>query len=92
MKPTDQEIQDEITALQTMKPKVRKISGFGDNHHDAIDAQVRVLKERMRESRVWDVYGDRIDNVLDSAKEAQEWLEDADNAKPSDGWKELVIE
>ena len=44
---TGKEIAAEIAKLKKMKPDVRKTSMFGDNHHDAIDAQVDVLERKL---------------------------------------------
>lgn len=49
-------IEAEIAKLKEIKPKVRKMSGFGDNHHDAIDGQLEVLEKRLPERKVWDLH------------------------------------
>lgn len=98
---TDDEIKSEIDTLKTMKPTVRRTNHFGDNHHDAIDAQIEVLSSRMSESKIWDKWdsvGDddidadegREENVRDSALEARRWLDDEEENAPSETWKELV--
>jgi hypothetical protein len=92
--PTQEEIQAEIDKLKEMKPTVRRTSAFGDNHHDAIDAQIEVLEERMPEGQVYDRYSapGMPENVLDGALDAARWLagELTDYKTLSEGWQELV--
>lgn len=94
-------IQAEIDTLKAMKPNVRQMSGFGDNHHDAIDAQVDVLENRTSWGDACDKYDPtddddintdegRSDSVRDAACDAASWMAGENEDKPSDGWKELV--
>ena len=46
-KPTSEQIAAEIALLQAVHPKVPTHSFFGDDNRAAIDAQIRVLQERM---------------------------------------------
>lgn len=41
---TAKQISAEVSALTTIKPNVRHFSAFGDNHWEAIEAQIIVLK------------------------------------------------
>jgi hypothetical protein len=92
-------IQDQISKLQDMKPNVRKTSSFGDNHHDAIDAQVDVLRNKLTLSKVEQHYAvddtneddERSESVYEAAVEANEWLFERTDVLPSDGWKELLL-
>lgn len=52
--PTEKQIEAEIKKLTQIKSNVRKTSVFGDNHHDAIDAQIEVLRDRLTEDDVYD--------------------------------------
>lgn len=97
-KPTDKQVQTEIELLRAMKPKVRRTSSFGDNHHDAIEAQIEVLEKDMSEDSIFDRLeeeGEDDDakwrqNVVDSALEARRWLDGDEKDVPSKGWKELM--
>jgi hypothetical protein len=88
---TDAEINAEIKKLRDMKPNVRMTSAFGDNHHNAIDAQIRVLDELMDEEDIETIFDDDAQNVRDEAYNALQWMlgEDEYDA-PSQGWQELV--
>jgi hypothetical protein len=96
--PSAAEIEQEIAKLVAMKPTVRATSMFGDNHHDAIDAQVEVLTRRMAEPAIYARFGDPLDddpdqpqNVVDSAIEAGLWLVgEGDGNPPSAEWQPLV--
>jgi hypothetical protein len=89
-------INEEIAKLKEMKPTVLKSSAFGDNHHDAIDAQIDVLEGSLSRDDIYAHYGDEdtdefAQNVLDSALEAFDWrFEYNEQAAPTEGWKDLV--
>ena len=97
-RPTDKQVTAEIKKLETMKPNVRRTSAFGDNHHDAIDAQVKVLTEGMDEEEIYAEWENEDDyeqnrNIIDAALEATHWRDgEADDDKsPSENWKELCV-
>jgi hypothetical protein len=92
---TSKQIQAEIDKLEKMKPTVVRTSFFGDNHHDAIDAQVEVLEDLSIDDD--DIYNNHDDgtwaqNVVDAAIEARQWRDDEEEEDfvPSESWKELV--
>ena len=90
---TNEEAEAEATLLAEMKPKVRKTTLFGDNNHDAIDAQIEVLRGEVDEDEFEDRVesGDWSENTRDCAQQAADWMDGTvDDAKPSDDWKELV--
>lgn len=92
-------IRIEIAALKALKPNVRSHNAFGDDHRDAIDAQISVLENRMTGDKIYDTWGDEnseefAQNVLDAAIEARDWMTGElaeDEGKPSDAWAELVV-
>lgn len=90
---TTEEIKKEIAALTKMKPNVRKYSVFGDNHHDSIDAQIRVLEGKMDEDEVYETNDDEEwkDNVRDAALEAAQWLDGEVDEAPSEDWQSLLV-
>lgn len=101
MKPNQQQIETEIATLKAIKPKVRKHTAFGDNNHDAIDAQIEVLEGRMTEAKVFDRFEssgsddcdydeNRGERALDMALEAFRWMDGENEEAPSVGWKELT--
>lgn len=94
---TATEIKEEIDKLKTMKPTVRKTSGFGDNHHDAIDGQIEALENLYDENKIFDLNDGAAEdelfsaeNVRDSALEAYRWRSGEEETAPSESWKELV--
>lgn len=93
-KPNDDAIAVEIANLQVMKPRVRRLSGFGYDNHRAIDAQITVLRERMPEPAIYDGFepddseDDNQQHILDCALEARRWLDgEMGSEVPSEGWK-----
>lgn len=93
--PDVKQIALEIAGLEGIKPTVRRASFFGDNHHDAIDAQITVLLERLS---VYDVddRGDAdewADNVKSAGHDAANWLTGDFTDYPTlvDSWRELVV-
>lgn len=95
-KPTDEQIAEQIAKLKEIKPTVRRRSSFGDDHHEAIDGQVRVLEKGMTEDQIYNYFeppGDEEQgrNVLDAALEARRWLDgEQDSPDPVASWQELV--
>ncbi len=95
---TTAEIEAEIAALTAMKPTVRKFSAFGDDHHQAIDAQVETLTERLDANAVHDSFGEEAmadefrQNELDAALQASDRMFGlaADDEQPSADWQSLV--
>ena len=93
---TAAEIKREIKDLLKMKPTVRRTSLFGDNHHDAIDAQVEVLKDDLTETEIYNRGNedaeDWKDNVVSAATDARLWMdgEYEDYPRLVDEWKELA--
>ena len=50
--PTPEQIKNEIKALEEMQPKVKRFSSFGDDNHEAIDAQLDVLKNDLTDDEI----------------------------------------
>jgi len=103
--PTQKQINNEVAKLEKLKGKIQKTSAFGDNHVDAIEAQVRVLKERLTDQQIEDKSHhedeDEDDehaedeslwkqNVRDAAMDARNWLTGQVKEPPSKGWLSLV--
>jgi len=85
-------IDAEIVALTKIKPTVRRTSQFGDNHHDAIDAQIKVLDQRMNRTEADDYFEFDPENVQDAVRDAVDWLrgEFTGAASLAESWRELV--
>lgn len=87
MKRSNKEIEAEIVALDECKKYVPKLNFFGENNHDAIDAGVTALAERMSVDDAYDASGGDEPTAEDNARiEAAQWMAgDIDDA-PSKGW------
>ena len=100
-KPTAKKIAAEAEKLKAMKPNVRRNSSFGDDHHAAIDAQIRVLTEDMSEHDIYDMepnneeeeeYDDLWkENEVSSALEARRWMDGEEKNPPSKDWEGLLV-
>jgi len=98
-KPTPEQIALEIARLKEVHPRVPTHSFFGDDNRAAIDAQIRVLEERMSIDQVHDAFGELTEegdfsqNTLDCALTAHDWLTGAlspDEASPAFGWEGIA--
>lgn len=100
-KPTAEAIKAEIEALKTLKAKVPVLTFFGDNNHDAIDAQIETLERDFSFDTIWN-RGPQEDNEddcsesdwseseRDLALDARRWLDGDESHAPSVDWQELV--
>jgi len=98
--PTQKEIDAEIKWLTANKPKIRRITFFKDNNHDAIDAQIEVLKNNLTDQQIddksWFEDDESLDlskwspHTRDSAMQVYSWLNGYTAEQPSKGWKGLV--
>ena len=88
---TKPEVEKEVRTLTEMKPKVPHHSMFGDDNHEAIDAQISVLTHQQSEDDIYTLYEeDGTSHVLDSALDAYRWLKGEEDTAPSADWKGLI--
>jgi len=74
---TAEEIKQAIEQLKEIKPKVRKMTAFGDDNHAAIEAQILVLTETMTEDQIWDEWpedSNSHERIRDNALDAYNWM------------------
>jgi hypothetical protein len=98
-------INQQIKALTEMKPRVLRHSGFGDDHHAGIDAQIHVLKEKLTEDDIYNLKDEcestecaddngidwSVESIFDNGVEAARWLIDESELELlTDNWKGLV--
>jgi hypothetical protein len=74
---TPEEIKQEITALKTIRPKVRPRSIFGTDNLAQLDAQINVLENDLDNSDIYEEYDHSgIDeDVLSAAIDARQWMD-----------------
>lgn len=88
MKPTPQEINDEIAELQRMKTIIPQRSIFGDDNRAKIEAEIAVLQNNLSERQI-----ERYDGEpeWDSAIYARQWLDgEALDGSMSSNWRPLT--
>lgn len=101
-KPTEKQINEEIKKLTEMKPYVRRRTLFGDDNHEGIDAQIKVLMKPMDNDEIFDEWPeqgehdddsdsdvDENESVRDHALQAFEWLEGESEESLSESWAPL---
>jgi hypothetical protein len=103
--PTKKQIDQQLAALKKMKPRVLHYSGFGDDHHAAIDAQVNVLENRLSENDLYDKKDEcyeqecsgedginwHVDNIFEGGVEAAKWLAGESDFKTlTENWEPLM--
>lgn len=95
------EVQDVINRLRKVRDKVPARTYFGEDNHEAIDAAIAVLDEKLDEDEAYgrfepgdddDLNADegRSDHALENARSAAQWLHCEDDDDPATGWEELV--
>lgn len=94
---TDKEIGEQIQELARIKPTVLRFSKFGNDHHKAIDAQIKALSERMTEENVCDKWPNaeheddgQDENQRTAALEAVNWMNGYESQSPSENWSPLI--
>jgi hypothetical protein len=83
------EIEEELGALNDLRAQVPPKTAFGDDNQDAIDAQIRVIEQRMTFEEAIDEFEEDGDYILSNAQDAVRWLVD-DDVPVSESWRELA--
>ena len=83
------EIDEELENLRELRDQVPPQTVFGDDNQEAIDAQIRVIEERMDYNEAFEAFEDMGDYILSNAQDAIRWLVD-DDEPVSDSWRELA--
>lgn len=98
---TPEEINDTIARLRNYRDRVPSKTGFGDDNHAAIDAQLDVLDNHYDQDDCFDHYdptGDedidfdegRSEHTLDAARNAAHWLLGESDENPADDWVPIL--
>ena len=86
---TPSAIANELLVLNGLLTRVPPTSAFGDDNHEAITAQIRVITEGMTENQMLEEYEDEDLYILSAALDAYEWMQE-DGEPVSEGWREMV--
>ena len=91
-KKTAAEIVAEIKRLQAQRKLIPVLTLLGDDNLEALDAQVKVLIERMSEKSIWNYWHDEVidQRVRYNAMLAYWWMTGFENESPADGWIEVI--
>lgn len=87
MKPTPQQIESEISALETAKSYVPARTAFGDDNHRQIDLQIEELRDGVNDSG-WD-WDELSMEEQASVIEAREWKNGTSDSSPSSTWNDF---
>lgn len=90
VKRTKKEIDKEVKWLNDNIQNIRKLTAFGDNNHEAIEAQIDVLTRNLSDDEIYDNEGIWTEHTLDAALTARRWLDGDEDDSPSSGWEILV--
>lgn len=89
---TPTEIAQEIHDLQTLRPRVRRYSMFGDDNWARIDAQVRTLQHGWTEDDLYDTWGMESEGLLNAGLDAIQWRQGEAEEGLAESWQELVTD
>ena len=85
MKPTPQEILNEIEALKKCFTFVPKYNLFDDNNHAGIQLQIDVLSGEI--DAMSEEFHDYDSDEQSAIMEADDWMEGLSDESPSSGWQ-----
>lgn len=88
MSRTRMEIDEELAVLKGLANEIPAQSAQGEDNHDAINAQIRVIEDDMSFEDMIVAYDDD-EFILSAAIDARRWLKD-DDEPVSETWLELV--
>lgn len=88
-KPNAAAIEAEIVALDDCKKYVPRLTKFGDNNHEEIDAGVSALSDRLSVDMAYDIAGEEEPSNEERAKiDAALWLAGERDSSPSSDWND----
>jgi len=78
---TQEQIKKEIKALETVRPKIRPRSMFGDDNLAGLDAQIEVLENDWDDDEIYNRYdhAGSSEYILESALAARQWIDDEED-------------
>lgn len=96
--PTKAQIKAEAKKLAAMKPKVRRMTAFGDDNHAAIEAQIEVLENDLSEDDIYNRANEETaaaeelwtERQRENATHARQWMDGEEKESPSQSWAGLA--
>ena len=82
------EVADQIKRLKAVKKRLGRYSGFGDDNHAAIDAQVEFFEKNLDRDAVYDQGWSQ--HQESSVQDACNWVEGEEEVSPAEGWEEIA--
>lgn len=98
-RPTDEEVMLEIATLIELKPLIRRRNFFGEDNHEAVQAQIDALSENMDEDAAYKRWGEDAfidpfeydEVILNHALDAIGWRDDTRTVdRLSTNWEGLI--
>lgn len=89
MQRTCPETAEELYVLNDLLNNVPQYSTFGDDNHQALAAQIKVITEGMTKDQMLEEYEDGEDYTLYAALDAYEWMHE-DGDPVSEGWTVMI--
>lgn len=83
-KPTPQQIEAEIAALQACKTYVPQTTAFGDDNHRNLRLQIEELREGFDDTT--DEWEDMSDSEKGAISDAKDWKDGYEKDSPSSVW------
>jgi hypothetical protein len=74
MKPTQEQIEQEIAKLKDLQPNVKHYSSFGDDNQAQIAAQIQVLADNLDADDITERYIVLGESLYEAAISARDWL------------------
>jgi hypothetical protein len=86
---SNEEIAKELRTLRSLISRVPSETIFGDDNQEAIEAQIKVIKENMDFEEAVDMFEGQGTHTLSNAVDAVRWLWD-DDEPVSQSWSDLA--
>jgi hypothetical protein len=83
-KPTKEQVDAEIRALEACKSYVPKLTRFNENNHEQLNLQVEELRDGIDDTA--DEWNDLSERDQEAIMQARDWKNGDEKESPSSGW------